>query len=439
MGLYSDARRCVAISSNSLISIWTKFFNYVDGTIIPVTLIVDRDRGIVVDRYTGFHHISSVDQHLDLSNCIAFPGFIDIHVHLRGLELSYKENEESGTRAAVRGGFTAVIDMPNTRPRLDNVEALQQKLLSLANHAYCDYGIFAAVPHTHDINSMRNLLQLPGIVGFKLYPEDIEFLDYVLKAIGNKLVMVHAEDPKLMAECQAGSRWRCRSIEAELSAITRLCNALSKREGVRVHITHVTNALSAVIAKSCGFTVDTCPHYLLLNSSHEISQGCIAKVNPPLRSSGTEQVLREWLHILDAISTDHAPHTIEEKSLPFEFCPSGIASIEIASLLLLDLALRDVVELTTVVKLLSRGPATLLNLYRWGCIGRGCIASFTFVDFHTEIRLEDAIRESKAKFIPYRGTIRAGICATMVRGQLVYYRGELYKPRAMPLTEVSKL
>ncbi|HID80748.1 MAG TPA: dihydroorotase [Ignisphaera sp.] len=410
---------------------------------IPTTLVIDVERGVVIDRYSGFQYVSNVDKHLDLSKCLALPGFIDMHVHLRGLELSYKEDELSGTRAAVRGGYTAVVDMPNTKPRLDNIVALQHKLMALSIYSHCDYGVYAAVPHTSNTSYMKELLSLPGVMGFKVYPEDMEFVTYVLKVLNrHKLMVVHAEDLKLVSECAAGLRWRCRSIEAELSAITKL-NSIVKQYGderrVRIHVTHVTNPLSATLAKSYGFTVDTCPHYLLLSSEHEVEVGCIAKVNPPLRSHDVQHSLISWLSMVDAVASDHAPHSLDEKELPFELCPSGISSIEIASLLVLDLALKNVIDIKTAIRLLSLGPASILRLCRWGCIARECIASYTFIDLRKETHLENAVLESKAKHTPYRGTVRLGICATMVRGQLAYHQGEVYKPRVLPLTEVQRL
>lgn len=443
MGLYSDVLKCVNTLQDYLISIWMRFLDPSDGIPMPITLIVDIKRGVVVDRYRGFQRIPNVDKYIDLSRCLALPGFIDMHVHLRGLELSYKEDEISGTRAAVRGGYTAVVDMPNTKPRLDNIVALQHKLSALSTYSYCDYGVYAAVPHTSNISYLSELLSLPGVMGFKIYPEDMEFATYVLRVLDRrKLMIVHAEDFKLLSECVAGQRWRCRSIEAELSAIAKLCSVVkrySDERRARVHITHVTNPISVALAKSCGFTVDTCPHYLLLSSECEVELGCIAKVNPPLRSRSIQHSLASWLSMIDAIATDHAPHSLEEKKLPFELCPSGIPSIEIASLLVLDLMLREVIDLKTVMRLLSLGPATILGLCRWGCIARNCIASYTFVDPHKETRLENAVVESKAKYTPYRGSVRVGICATIVRGQLAFHQDEVYKPRVLPLTEVQRL
>ena len=443
MGLYLDVLKCVNTLQDYLISIWMRFLDPNDGIPIPITLIVDIERGVVIDRYSGFQYILNVDKHLDLSRCLALPGFIDIHVHLRGLELSYKEDEFSGTRAAVRGGYTAVVDMPNTKPRLDSIVALQHKLSALSIYSHCDYGVYAAVPHTSNTSYLKELLNLPGVMGFKIYPEDMEFVTYVLKVLDiHKLMIVHAENPKLLSECGAGSRWRCRSIETELSAIAKLNSIVkqySDKRRVRIHITHVTNPLSVALAKSYGFTVDTCPHYLLLSSEHEIEMGCLAKVNPPLRSRNVQYSLASWLPMVDAIATDHAPHSLEEKKLPFELCPSGISSIEIAPLLILDLMMRGVIDIKTVMRLLSLGPANILRLCRWGCTARNCIASYTFIDLHKETHLENAVLESKAKYTPYRGSVRVRICATMVRGQLAYHQGEVYKPRVLPLTEVQRL
>lgn len=423
----------------STASLWIRYFYR--GDVVPLTLVVHS--GVVVERLYGFERIHGVDRHVDLSRGVAFPGFIDIHCHLRGLELSYKEDEGSGTQAAAKGGYVAVVDMPNTKPRVNSVESLRMKLESLNNKSFVDYGIWIAPsPRTREVVEM---LKHPGVVGVKIFPEDFNLLNALLLMDVEKLkLIVHAEDPYFINECRAGSRWKCRPIEGELKAVERVYSSLvsvGSRRDVRIHITHVTNPLTLLLAKKMGFTADTCPHYLYLSSVDELRRGCVAKVNPPLRHPQTPISLLKFVKYLDAISTDHAPHSVDEKSVDFTECPSGIASIEYAALVVLNLALKAELDLNDAVRLLSKGPSELLELSFFGDTSPGSIASYTVVDFSGETRVKSLEMVSKAKNTPYDGAVFKGsILATVVRGRVIYMNGEFIEGlEPMPLTEVAKV
>ncbi len=410
---------------------------YYYGEAIDVMIFI-RD-GIVV-KSKGF-----VDKDLCNSNtCVdlrsygtALPGFIDIHTHLRGLQLSYKEDEETGTMAAARGGFTAVIDMPNTIPKIDNIDALENKIRSLRERAYVDYGIY--ISPSDNISRTNLMLDAEGVIGIKIFPEDLKYINVVLDMLRHrnfdKLVIVHAEHPNYTKECEAGFRWRCRSIEGELAAL-RLLEECS-RHGDRIHITHVTNVSVLQYAKNMGFSIDTCPHYLYLSSEDEKILGCIAKVNPPLREPSTRDEMLKSIKIIDAISTDHAPHSIEEKNKPFSECPAGIPSLDIAGSLILNLVNMGFLSIDDVIRLTSLGPAKIVGIDRWGCIYEGCIASYTIVDLSSEIIVDPSKFYSKAKFSPYSGRRLKGVVkATIVRGHIVFHDDDLdEKPVPQPLTK----
>uniref|UniRef100_A0A7C2V9S8 Dihydroorotase n=1 Tax=Ignisphaera aggregans TaxID=334771 RepID=A0A7C2V9S8_9CREN len=394
--------------------------------------------GIVAKRY------SYVDKSLcrnyeciDLRDMgILLPGFIDMHVHLRGLDLSYKEDEESGTKAALHGGFTAVIDMPNTTPKIDNLEALQMKLSALKLKSYTDYGLYVSPTNREEI--MRKMLLAEGVVGVKLFPQDIELIPMVtrtIKKLGtDKILMVHAENHMLTSECSAGMRWVCRPIESEVSAL----NTLKKfnNGGARIHVTHVTNILTLALAKSYGFTADTCPHYLYLTSEHEKSLGCIAKVNPPLRTDSTRLLMLKNVRMFDALTSDHAPHSMDEKSRDFHECPPGISSIDVMASLVLNLVARGFIDLGDVARLLSRGPAGILGIGKWGCMTEGCIASYTVVDLEQEVCIDPQNFFSKAKHSPYKSMrLKGAVRATVVRGYVAYLDKEIVeKPEPLPIT-----
>lgn len=384
-----------------------------------------------MDSRTGFERFLGVDEHYDFSRYIALPGFIDIHVHFRGLELSYKEDEKTGSMAAAKGGFTLVVDMPNTRPRIDNVEALRAKLRSFEENSYVDYGVWIATPRS--IKDLREMISEPRVFGLKLYPEDYDLFEKISSEIIRyvKRIIIHAEDPSSISEqCDKGYRWRCRSIDSEVRALERLSRVLSRE--VATHITHVTNPLTSHTAKHLGYSTDTCPHYIYLDSSHEERLGCVAKVNPPLRPGLVrELLLREAVSresSIDMFSTDHAPHTIDEKSRDFSECPSGIASIEFTGSLLLNLVSKGLMDLGTLIEKISIRPAEFLGLEEYGCVDKGCVASYTIADLDKEFIIRSSDMVSKAGNTPYDGTrVKGYIHATIVRGSLVYREGEFFE------------
>jgi len=374
---------------------------------------------------------------------IAVPGFIDLHTHLRGLELSHKEDEVSGSKAAVRGGYTAIVDMPNTIPRIDHAEALELKLEKLLHGSFVDFGVSIAPPQSGGIEELRRLVERPEVVAIgEIFPEELPLLPVVIKAVemakAQKVIMIHPESAEFVDECEKGQRWICRPLEAEIKAIKFVGNMIRQSSSkLKIHITHVTNPVSLIYAKSFGFTVDTAPHYIYLSSDDELEKGCIAKANPPLRHGTTRDVMRYYIKQLDAVATDHAPHSITEKQEQFSKCPSGISSIEIAPSLMLNLISKGVIELLDAVRLLSTGPAKVLGIgEKWGCFRPKCVASYTVVNLDKEWTIDSSKFYSKARFTPYDGAkIRGAIEAVVIRGALVQLNGEIVvsKPLGRPL------
>lgn len=417
---------------------------YDEGYSKEITLILEN--GVIVKRYNYVEEgICRKYECVDLRNKgLLLPGFIDIHTHLRGLELSYKEDEESGTKAAAHGGITAVIDMPNTVPKIDRIHTLELKLSMLKMKSYVDYGLY--IFPSNNENELVDMLNYEGVVGVKIFPQDIHSIPQVVKTLKElnikyrrkRLIIIHAEHPLMLNECEAGHRYVCRPIESEVSVLNIVRQYAEP--GVHIHITHVTNTLTLMLAKSYGFTVDTCPHYLYLDSNNEKEIGCASKVNPPLRSYSTRIALLDSIRMFDAISTDHAPHSVEEKTSRFDVCASGISSIDIIGSLMLNLVYKGVIDLDDVVSLLSKGPAKILGLYRWGCLYEGCIPSYTIVDLNSELYVDPQYFFSKAKLTPYKTMrLRGVVRATIVRGYIVYLDNNIVeKPKAMPITSYAR-
>ncbi|MEM2698920.1 MAG: dihydroorotase, partial [Ignisphaera sp.] len=410
----------------------------IDKRSIELTLIIEN--GIVTKSVLGDRKdICRENRCMDLRRYgIAVPGFIDIHTHLRGLELEYKEDEKSGTMAATRGGYTAVIDMPNTIPKINNIDALKLKLHKLNLNSYVHYGVY--ILPSSNISELNNMLEYDGVIGVKLFPEDLEFLQIALNVIRrrsfDRIIIIHAEHPAGIDECEAGNRWRCRPIELELMCLNYIEKHI--RKGDRIHVTHITNPLTFFYAKKLSLSTDTCPHYLYLSNVSEQRYGCLAKVNPPLRTESTRRILLNMIKYFDAISTDHAPHSVNEKLGSFKQCPSGIASIDIASSLVINLVHQGVLDLDDVVRLLSLGPASIIGIdQKWGCFREGCIANYTIIEPYREFTVRSLDSFSKAKCSPYEGMrVRGTVTATIIEGTLVHLNGEIVeKPNPKPITK----
>lgn len=361
---------------------------------------------------------------------IAIPGVMDIHVHLRGLDLSYKEDEASGTLAALSGCIVAVVDMPNTKPPLKTVKALRAKLEALQANAYVDYGVYAGIPEDEDI--VWSLAKEP-VAGFKIYPEDMRvrrgILCNVLKALEYKggILIVHAEHPDLLGVDYGFDRTIYRSCVVESSAVDEIKKLLVEcGSRPRVHITHASCHSTILKAKEYGFTVDVTPHHLLFdmdNFKPLNSTWCESKVNPPLRDLVERSLLWKLLleGYVDAIASDHAPHARFEKLwLHPSQCSPGFPSLEdwVGTL---SLVFHRLNLLPLFTELTSLGPARILGFKPWGFTGSK--AYFTILSTDVEISHEPVF--SKAKISPYLNKPKLRCLATLIRGRLAYLNGEV--------------
>ena len=355
----------------------------------------------------------------DRHGLIILPGMIDIHVHMRDFQQSYKEDFYSGTSAAAAGGVCIVMDMPNTKPRNNSLKTLRLRDDVARKSSVVDYGLYYGVP-----DSMDELINYEDIAwGLKIYPEDysnpllLEFLKYNREK--RLLTIIHPEDPN---DIESGYR----DIGCELRGIARFIE-LSFKHGFKLHFTHVTSLNSVLLSRLGGqnITIDTCPHYLLLNN--EEYNDTYYSVNPPLRNKYIqEQLLRSMTYLgIDAISTDHAPHTYEEKTRA-DSAP-GFPGLETCLPILLTLFRRGYLSLEDIVSLYSLGPARILGLDKYlGSIEVGKAANLVICDVNDEYKVDPSMFYSKARHTPYKDMKFQGrVLATMVRGEFVYRDGEI--------------
>jgi len=366
------------------------------------------------------------------SNYLILPGIIDIHTHFRDWELSYKETLSSGTAAAAYGGVVLAIDMPNTKPPLNNLVAIKRRLYEAKSSVYTDYWIYSSIPNK--LKELEKIIKYGYVAGFKIYPEDLslKILEKALKSITahKMLIILHPETHMSTEKClffNLGSRYVCRSLASMIESTEYVESLIRDEEIIRknLHLTHVPYYDLALKAKAIGATCDTCLHYILLDSDDE-AHSCKYKVNPPLTPYIERLKLLKALinGLINVITTDHAPHTLRDKSLPPTLCPSGIASIEYAFKLLFTYVIRNIMSLSKYVKLVSKNPARILRLdHRLGSIDEGKLASFTIVDVKGHGRVNGP-KYSKACCVGFEGYSYEGeFVMTIVRGCIAYEIG----------------
>lgn len=383
------------------------------------------------------------------------PGVIDGHVHFRDPGFEYKEDWETGSRAAVMGGVTTVLDMPNTNPQTKNPEgALIKKAIAEAK-SYCDFG-FIGLLVSENVDQLRPMAEQGLVVGFKAFlgitigaipaPNDGAVLDGMreIASLGMRLGF-HAENNDIMQneirKLQAQGRTdalahvESRPALAEVESIQRM-GLFAKETGCKVHIFHLSSRPGLEMidewrAKGVDYTCETGAHYCFLSSDDMAELGSILRMNPPVRELGHGDAL--LLGLADGrvtcIATDHSPHTRDEKlNADIWKAISGFAGVETSVRLFLTYAVNTgILTLEQFVRASSEGPAKTWNLWpRKGAIQIGSDADLTIVDLDQEGVIREARLHGKNNLNPFEGRRTKGAAvATIVRGKVQMKDGKL--------------
>lgn len=388
---------------------------------------------------------------IDGKGLIAVPGLIDAHVHLRGMELAYKEDFSSGTLAAAAGGFTTVLDMPNTKPPTSSSERLLEKIERAKPAIHVNVGFYAALAES--ANEVRSMAHA-GAIAFKLYmndpdteawhrdPERLLSSLEQSRSLGLR-VACHAETgarvAKIEEECQASGRNSMRDFVRahapgfEVEAV-RAITGLARRARSRIHVCHVSTqqGLRAIFrARKTGtpVTCEVTPHHLILDRKDLNRKGGLAVTVPPLRRPSDARAL--WRSTLrgqiDIVASDHAPHSLEEKTGSDAWAVRpGIPGLETTLPLLLTKVSRGGISLDRLVQVLAENPARIFGLQKKGRIAAGMDGDIVLIDPKARFRIDSSKFYSKAHFSPFDGLQCVGRPAlTIVSGHVVYDRGEI--------------
>ncbi len=397
---------------------------------------------------------ASAGETFDATGLHVLPGVIDTQVHLREPGLEHKEDLATGTAAAIAGGVTAVFEMPNTRPATTTAEALQDKLRRAAGRASCDYAFYVGASGQNTAQ-LPELERLPGCCGVKMFMgsstgellvADDERVRAVLRA-GRRRIAVHAEDearlrerkPRFAERGRPETHPAWRDEETAATAVRRLL-ALARETGRRVHVLHVTSAgeLPLLAAHRDLATVEVTPQHLTLAAPECYERlGTLAQMNPPLRDASHREALRRAAAggLVDLVGSDHAPHTLGEKSGEYPDTPSGMTGVQTLVPVLLDHVHAGWLSLRRFVELTSAGPARVFGIAGKGRLAPGYDADLTLVDLkRRETVRRDWIR-SRCGWSPFEGLALTGWpVATVLRGRVVMREGQLLgAPAGRPL------
>ncbi|MFX1450150.1 MAG: dihydroorotase family protein [Promethearchaeota archaeon] len=414
-----------------------------------------KEGGIAIDEGKIFKigkesNLPPASKKIDCQGNLILPGIIDVHVHLRDLDLSYKEDFLSGTRAALAGGVTTVLDMPNTKPRTDNPDIFKLKLKAAASKIVCNVGFYSAIPK--NLQDIINLVKL-GAVGFKIYPDhpysNFDFADdEQLGSLFNLLkktqlpVVVHAEKKDTNELVKKYKDENDTDIEAflkahnsysETSTIDRCIN-LIKQNPIKLHFAHISASASIkkiIEAKNNGihFTLEITPHHLLLDSDLLQTKATFSKMVPPLRKKSDRNALWEGINsgFVDIMATDHAPHSLDEKKSNFLEAPSGIPGLETFLPLMLTHINQRRLSLEKFIKLSAENPAKIFNIRNKGKILTKFDADLVLVDLKEKYKINSDNFYSKAHFSPFNGFEVQGIpIMTILAGEIIMDHGEIF-------------
>ncbi len=384
---------------------------------------------------------------LDGSGLVALPGAIDAHVHFREPGATQKEDWSSGSRAAAAGGVTTVLEMPNTDPPTTSLKALREKRRVAASSSLVDYGLYFGLTD----GNLEEALAAEGIAGIKVFlGASTGGLVVMSEAVLEKVfrharspIVVHAEDERLMRQeisrrggrLEAMAHGAIRCVGVAVAALEKALD-LAARTAAHLHVAHTSSGTEAAMirrARAAGVrvTCEASPHHLLLDESFVEQRGCLGKVNPPLRSRGEREGLFEALKegTIDMVATDHAPHLLEEKRLPYERAPAGLPSVELFLPLLLELVAQGRLSLADVVRLSATGPAAVFGIAEKGRLEAGSDADLALVDLELERRVDPGSLKSRCGWSPYAGwNLRGWPVMTFVRGKLVWSMERGWRP-----------
>lgn len=379
---------------------------------------------------------------LDCRNKTVFAGLIDSHVHFRTPGDEHKEDWKTASMAALAGGVTCVLDMPNNTPPITTSLALEEKRKKVSSLAIVDFGFHfgATSQNITEIGKVKKIASVKVYTGLStgsLLLENQSDLEKLFRFLASKKIIacVHAESQaiieknskRLAKTTDPLIHSMVRSTQAEVSAVEQLIE-IRKRAKNSLYFCHVSSAQALKLIaeekeKSEQVFCEVTPHHLFLNEKSLEKLRNFGKVNPPLRKETDRLALLNGLKngVVDVVASDHAPHTLVEKKLPYWNAPSGVPGVETMFGLLLDTAAKKNIPLQKIAEVCCENPARIFGLKNKGRISEGFDADIAITDTIKKSRISNKEMHSKCGWTPFNGWSTFGrVEKTIVRGKVVF-------------------
>ena len=398
---------------------------------------------------------------IDAENKFLLPGMIDDQVHFREPGLTHKANIETESRAAIAGGITSFIEMPNTKPQATTIEKLEEKFTKASKTSYANYSfMFGGTNDNLDeilkIDS-KNVAALKLFLGSStgnMLVDNPEVLEKIF-ASTDLLIAVHCEDEDTI--CTNTKKFKdeygdnipikfhpiIRSEEACYLSSSKAIE-LAKKTGARLHVFHLSTAKETELfsnkkpLEKKKITAEVCIHHLWFSDEDYDKKGTFIKWNPAVKTTKDREALWEALldDRIDVIATDHAPHTIEEKANPYTKAPSGGPLVQHAVVALMEAYHKGKISIEKLVEKMAHNPAILFQIEKRGFIREGYFADLILVDPHNPWTVTPENILYKCGWSPFEGvTFKSRITHTILNGNLVYHNAKFTnKNSAMRLT-----
>lgn len=390
------------------------------------------------------------DNIIDAEGLYLLPGVIDDQVHFREPGATHKADIHSESRAAVAGGVTSYMEMPNTNPSTTNAELLKQKFDIAAENSMANYSFFiGATEENADDIAKIDTTEVAGVKLFlgsstgSLLVKDKNAIEEIMR-ISPTIIAAHCEDDGIISQnlqhmreiygddipmekhCEIRNAEACYKSSSEAAEI-------AKRTGAHLHIFHIStekelSLLSSKPLEDKKITAEVCVHHLFFNSDDYKKLGARIKWNPSVKYESDRQALIQALKDgkIDVVATDHAPHTWEEKCAPYTKCPSGAPMVQHSLQVMIELAKQGNFGIEDVVKWMCHNPAKLYKIDRRGYIRKGYFADLVLVDMNAKYEVSKDNILYKCKWSPLEGyTLNSKIVSTFVNGKLAFNNGKI--------------
>lgn len=402
--------------------------------------------------------IAQIDRDIaaDANDCIVdakgrwlLPGMIDDQVHFREPGLTHKGNIASESRAAVAGGITSYMEMPNVNPATTSIEALEKKFVLGEHNSLANYSFYLGATE----NNLEQIKRLDptmhcGVKVFmgastgNLLVEDPLALEGIFRD-SPVLIVTHCESGRVIAKNQEKRLQSTSSLSIEDHPIIRDADAcyasssyavdLAKKYNSQLHVLHITTEKELSLfdpgpIEGKSITAEACVHHLWFDNNDYQNLGNLIKCNPAIKNASDRQALLNALHTgqIDIIATDHAPHTLEEKQVDYPQAPAGLPLVQHALLTLLDHVAAGVLSIEQVVEKVAHNPAKRYSIEQRGFLREGYFADLVLIDPHGTTSASHESSLYHCGWTPFAGhTFQSQICCTWVNGQIVFNGQEI--------------